>query len=86
MDLTGSNPFSRVPNSEFRTLGGVREWLRTMSTEIAIENRLKMKARSDSAGLHSQVGLNNETSADNSDGHATLSNDIPVTINNCVVC
>ncbi|XP_066993857.2 cytosolic carboxypeptidase-like protein 5 isoform X2 [Anabrus simplex] len=29
LDLTGSNPWSRIPNSEFRTLSGIREWLKT---------------------------------------------------------
>ncbi|XP_075238320.1 cytosolic carboxypeptidase-like protein 5 isoform X2 [Lycorma delicatula] len=35
LDLTGSNPNSRLANSEFRNLSGVREWLRThpLSTE-----------------------------------------------------
>lgn len=28
MDLTGSNPWSRIPNSEFHTLSGIRDWLR----------------------------------------------------------
>lgn len=29
LDLTGSNPNSRLCNSEFRTIAGIREWLRT---------------------------------------------------------
>ncbi|XP_066248297.1 cytosolic carboxypeptidase-like protein 5 isoform X1 [Euwallacea similis] len=29
LDLTGHNPLSRLPNSEFHNLGGLREWLRT---------------------------------------------------------
>lgn len=86
LDLTGNNPFSRLPNSEFRTLSGLREWLRTMSTEVAIENRPKMKARCSSGGLHSQVGLSVDTSDDNDDGLTTLSDDIPVTIKTCVIC
>ncbi|KAJ9589715.1 hypothetical protein L9F63_017087 [Diploptera punctata] len=28
LDLTGSNPCSRIPHSEFHTLSGIREWLR----------------------------------------------------------
>jgi hypothetical protein len=28
LDLTGSNPWSRIPNSEFRTLSGICDWLR----------------------------------------------------------
>nr|CAH7757333.1 unnamed protein product [Callosobruchus chinensis] len=32
LDLTGHNPFSRLPNSEFHTLNGVREWLRSLQT------------------------------------------------------
>lgn len=28
LDLTGDNPCSRLPNSEFRTLNNMREWLK----------------------------------------------------------
>ncbi|GLG96635.1 uncharacterized protein GBIM_03561 [Gryllus bimaculatus] len=28
LDLTGTHPWSRVPNSEFRTLNGIRDWLK----------------------------------------------------------
>lgn len=28
LDLTGSNPWSRIPNSEFRSLSGIRDWLK----------------------------------------------------------
>lgn len=28
MDLTNSNPWSRIPNSEYHTLFGIRDWLR----------------------------------------------------------
>ncbi|KDR22169.1 Cytosolic carboxypeptidase-like protein 5, partial [Zootermopsis nevadensis] len=28
LDLTGSNPWSRIQHSEFRTLSGIRDWLR----------------------------------------------------------
>lgn len=28
LDLTGSNPFSRIPHSEFHSLSGIRDWLR----------------------------------------------------------
>nr|CAH7768234.1 unnamed protein product [Callosobruchus chinensis] len=30
LDLTGHNPFSRLPNSEFHTLSGLRDWLRSL--------------------------------------------------------
>nr|XP_023019073.1 cytosolic carboxypeptidase-like protein 5 [Leptinotarsa decemlineata] len=46
LDLTGHNPCSRLPNSEFHTLSGLKDWLRTMSTEFSSENRPKMRARS----------------------------------------
>jgi hypothetical protein len=29
LDLTGSNPWSRIPHSEFHMLSGIRDWLRT---------------------------------------------------------
>lgn len=29
LDLTGQNPFTRLPNSDFHTLGGLRQWLMT---------------------------------------------------------
>ncbi|VEN41263.1 unnamed protein product [Callosobruchus maculatus] len=32
LDLTGHNPYSRLANSEFRTLHGLREWLRNLQT------------------------------------------------------
>nr|CAI5846643.1 unnamed protein product [Callosobruchus analis] len=32
LDLTGHNPFSRLPNSEFHTLNGLRDWLRSLQT------------------------------------------------------
>ena len=28
LDLTGSNPCSRIPHSEFHTLSGIRDWIR----------------------------------------------------------
>ncbi|XP_072378899.1 cytosolic carboxypeptidase-like protein 5 isoform X1 [Diabrotica undecimpunctata] len=34
LDLTGNNPFTRLPNSEFHSLSGLRDWLRTMSREL----------------------------------------------------
>ncbi|XP_060524611.1 cytosolic carboxypeptidase-like protein 5 [Cylas formicarius] len=33
LDLTGQNPFSRLPNSEFHSLAGLREWLRSSCGE-----------------------------------------------------
>ncbi|KAG5898456.1 hypothetical protein JTB14_015465 [Gonioctena quinquepunctata] len=48
LDLTGHNPLSRLPNSEFHTLSGLRDWLRAMSTEFNSGNRPKMRARSSS--------------------------------------
>ncbi|CAH1173884.1 unnamed protein product [Phaedon cochleariae] len=45
LDLTSQNPCSRVPNSEFHTLSGLRDWIRTMCTDFSCENRPKMRMR-----------------------------------------
>lgn len=29
LDLSGHNPWSRIPNSEFRSLSGIRDWLKS---------------------------------------------------------
>ncbi|XP_056630147.1 cytosolic carboxypeptidase-like protein 5 isoform X3 [Diorhabda sublineata] len=34
LDLTGNNPFTRLANSEFHTLNGLRDWLRNMAREL----------------------------------------------------
>ncbi|KAJ8965625.1 hypothetical protein NQ314_004017 [Rhamnusium bicolor] len=79
LDMTGQNPCSRVPNSEFHSLSGVRDFLRAMSSEIGGENRPKMRART-SGGLQSQVG-NSVESCENvnnvDDEPSALSDDIP---------
>ncbi|XP_018570868.1 cytosolic carboxypeptidase-like protein 5 isoform X2 [Anoplophora glabripennis] len=54
LDLTGQNPCSRLPNSEFHSLSGLRDWLRSMSNEFHCHNRPKMRARSNIVGLQSQ--------------------------------
>ncbi|XP_076251015.1 cytosolic carboxypeptidase-like protein 5 isoform X1 [Rhynchophorus ferrugineus] len=44
LDLTGQNPFSRLPNSEFHNLSGLRDWLRNSCTNNfhSAEGRPKM--------------------------------------------
>lgn len=91
LDLTAQNPCSRLPNSEFHSLSGLRDWLRSMSNEFHCHNRPKMRARSNVVGLHSQVGnsvdkceqINNDN-VDN-DELSEFSDDIPITIKTCVI-
>lgn len=88
LDLTAQNPCSRLPNSEFHSLSGLRDWLRSMSNEFHCHNRPKMRARGNTAGLQSQVGnsvddcerLNNDNSE-----LSVFSDDMPVTIKTCVI-
>nr|CAI5859940.1 unnamed protein product [Callosobruchus analis] len=69
LDLTGHNPFSRLPNSEFHTLNGLREWLRNLQTTTDITDstsrrdypkgaRFRPSTAGASVGL--QVGLQHD--------------------------
>ncbi|KAF5274443.1 hypothetical protein FQR65_LT04359 [Abscondita terminalis] len=78
LDLTGNNPVTRLPNSQFHTLTGLKEWLRIhCATELGIAEsrfnhpRLKLK---NGSSLHLQVGQN-----DNVD-HDDYSSDISINI------
>ncbi|KAF5276856.1 hypothetical protein FQA39_LY06407 [Lamprigera yunnana] len=57
LDLTGHNPFTRLPNSQFHTLNGIREWLRIhCATELGGETRFsgaRLKLRN-STSVHLQ--------------------------------
>ncbi|KAK4882148.1 hypothetical protein RN001_005467 [Aquatica leii] len=57
LDLTGNNPVTRLPNSQFHTLNGLREWLRIhCATELGGETRFshpRLKLRN-SSSLHLQ--------------------------------
>lgn len=57
LDLTGQNPCTRLPNSEFHSLTGLRDWLRINCAKEMDEGRIvpKFKLRN-LTGLHNQVG------------------------------
>ncbi|XP_030758911.1 cytosolic carboxypeptidase-like protein 5 isoform X2 [Sitophilus oryzae] len=53
LDLTGQNPFSRLPNSEFHNLGGLRDWLRNSCCNNSFgEGKPKMTRIRPSAAGH----------------------------------
>jgi hypothetical protein len=56
LDLTGQNPCTRIPNSEFHNVSGLRDWLRINCAKELDETRspAKIKLRN-LAGLHNQV-------------------------------
>ncbi|CAH1114197.1 unnamed protein product [Psylliodes chrysocephalus] len=64
LDLTGNNPFTRLPNSEFHTIAGLRDWLKQMSPELTSECRSKPRTKSamQSQGKSSRSLLKNRTS------------------------
>ncbi|CAH2004531.1 unnamed protein product [Acanthoscelides obtectus] len=43
LDLTGHNPFSRLPNSEFHTLSGLRDWLRNLQTASNVDGAFRRR-------------------------------------------
>ncbi|GLV44189.1 uncharacterized protein CBL_12515 [Carabus blaptoides fortunei] len=45
LDLTSNNPNSRIPNSEFHSLNGVREWLRVNCLNELGLNRITMRSK-----------------------------------------
>lgn len=53
LDLTGQNPCTRLPNSEFHSLSGLVDWLR-MACVKNLDEPAKLKTR------RSQVGQQNE--------------------------
>jgi hypothetical protein len=55
LDLTGQNPCTRIPNSEFHNVSGLRDWLRINCAKELDETRspAKIKLRN-LAGLHNQ--------------------------------
>ncbi|EFA12270.1 cytosolic carboxypeptidase-like protein 5 isoform X1 [Tribolium castaneum] len=55
LDLTGQNPCSRIPNSEFHSISGLKDWLRIYCANEMDETRphSKIKLRN-LAGLHNQ--------------------------------
>lgn len=58
MDLSGQNPNTRIPHSEFHSLNGLRDWLRVYCINELGETRSappKFRIRN-SASLHTQVG------------------------------
>lgn len=50
MDLTNSNPISRLLNSEFRTLQGLRNALRSDIEKTFTKNQLLLKVRKGKRG------------------------------------
>lgn len=82
LDLTGNNPVTRLPNSQFHTINGLRDWLRIHCVNELGETRrtparFKLK---NSASLHAQVGQTNTDNADSTD------NDSNVSIRQCRIC
>lgn len=84
LDMTGNNPCSRLPNSEFHTLSGLREWLHTITNEFNGEKGQRARNRLNSTGgLRSQVGgASDSVDSDNDD----VTDEVPVTIRTCTVC
>lgn len=75
MDLTGQNPNTRIPNSEFHSLNGLRDWLRVHCVNELGEPRnttAKCKIKN-SSSLHAQVGTKENLG------------DINVTITHCTI-
>nr|CAD7430057.1 unnamed protein product [Timema monikensis] len=58
LDLTGSNPWSRIPNSEFHSLNGIREWLRTNCApqQALIQKMMRTERIARRQQLNAQVG------------------------------
>ncbi|CAG2062432.1 unnamed protein product [Timema podura] len=58
LDLTGSNPWSRIPNSEFHSLNGIREWLRTNCApqQALIQKMMRTQRIARRQQLNAQVG------------------------------
>ncbi|XP_050305436.1 cytosolic carboxypeptidase-like protein 5 [Anthonomus grandis grandis] len=55
LDLSGQNPFSRLPNSEFHNLNGLRDWLRnSCCTNNFGESRPKMSKMRPPVGAQNQ--------------------------------
>lgn len=82
LDLTGHNPITRLPNSEFRTLHGLREWLKinclTEMGELRNTSALpKLKLRH-TGTIRSQVGVNNLNNDDEN-------SDPTIDIRNCLI-
>lgn len=82
LDLTGHNPNTRLPNSEFRSLNGLREWLRIHCINelgefrnVSTIPRLKLRH---SSNIRTQVG---ETNIDSDDDNY----DPTIKINQCVI-
>lgn len=50
LDLTNSNPISRLSNSEFRTLQGLRNALRSEIEKTFTKNQVLLKVRSKRGG------------------------------------
>lgn len=73
LDMTGQNPFSRLPNSEFHSLTGLREWLRTSCCSNNFGDARPKLSRMRSSPVQIQVGqLDNNC-------------DVPVSITNCTL-
>lgn len=82
LDLTGHNPITRLPNSQFHTLNGIRDWLRIYCANELGETRYtpaRFKLRN-TASLQAQVGQSNNV--DNADSTDEENN---VTIRHCTV-
>lgn len=89
LDLTGQNPYSRLPNSEFHSLNGLRDWLRlNCMNEIGLNsaktatNKVKVKK---SSSLQSQVGesVNNFNNSSTENDEAYVCSD--VSIKTCIL-
>lgn len=92
LDLTGQNPLTRLPSSEFHSLSGLREWLRIhCANEFGdMHNNVsaKLKLRH-SASLHApQVGiipLHHQQQQQNDLQMSQNIDDITVSIRQCCV-
>lgn len=45
LDMSNANPYSRIVNSEFHSLNGLRDWLRKVVTHESAAKLYKLKAK-----------------------------------------
>lgn len=82
LDLTGSNPLTRLPHSEFHTLGGVMEWLRSNCIQDFGESN-QNNSRSKTKTSLSQVGKRRQrvkSSSENTSFNKNLTKNRPTSV------
>lgn len=45
LDMTNANPYSRIANSEFHSLNGLRDWLKKVVCHESASTLFKLKAK-----------------------------------------